>query len=104
MSSDSEPEVIETKIPSDERWIKSLDTKEKAYFDSNLISLEELEDLKVVCSACFKQGNHKQRVRKCHFFNFYQAHLLSTLIDFAFPFSGILCKASHPWRGRLQKL
>ena len=62
MDSDSEPEVIETEISSDERWMKSLNAREKSFFDSHLISPEVLEGLKVVCSACFKQGNHKQRV------------------------------------------
>ena len=62
MNSDSEPEVIETEVQSDETWMGSLDTSEKLFFDSNLISQEVLEGLKVVCSACFKQGNHKQRV------------------------------------------
>ena len=64
MSSDSEKDcqVIETKILSDAKWFKSLDDSERQLLEKNKIPFEELEDKKVVCTACFKQGNHKQTV------------------------------------------
>ena len=55
-------EEVTTRIPSDKKWVEDLDEDEKAYFESKQIPFEELEDQKVVCSACFKQGNHKQKV------------------------------------------
>ena len=55
-------EEVTTRIPSDKKWVEDLDEDEKAYFESKQIPIEELEDQKVVCSACFKQGNHKQKV------------------------------------------
>ena len=64
MSSESEDcLVVETKIEPDKKWIESLDNKEVEYFKSNVIPVEDLEDQKVVCSACWKQGNHKKKVR-----------------------------------------
>ena len=64
MNSDSDGvQVIETKILNDKEWIESLDSKERQSFESNLVSFEELEDKKVVCTSCFTQGNHKQKVR-----------------------------------------
>ena len=64
MNSDSDGvQVIETKILNDKEWIESLDPKERQEFESNLVSFEELEDKKVVCTSCFTQGNHKQKVR-----------------------------------------
>ena len=47
---------------SDKDWYKSLDDKESKWLKDNVISFEELEDRKVVCSACFKQENHKKKV------------------------------------------
>ena len=70
MSSDSEKDcqVIETKILSDEKWFKSLDDSERQLLEKNKIPFEELEDKKVVCTACFQQGNHKQTVSNaCEF-------------------------------------
>ena len=64
MNSDSDGvQVIETKILNDKEWVESLDPKERQLFESNLVSFEELEDKKVVCTSCFTQGNHKQKVR-----------------------------------------
>ena len=55
---------VETKIFSDKKWLENLDADERKYFEENQISFEDLEDKKVVCTACFKQGNHKQKVSK----------------------------------------
>ena len=60
--SDSEGQVQECRIISDQAWLKSLSSKEAEWLKSNLIPAEELEDRKVVCTSCFKQGNHKQKV------------------------------------------
>ena len=69
MSSSDDAEVVETKILSDKKWLETLDKDELAYFQKKQISFEELEDRKVVCTACFKQGNHKQKVKLCVFFH-----------------------------------
>ena len=69
MSSSDDAEVVETKILSDKKWLETLDKEELAYFQKKQISFEELEDRKVVCTACFKQGNHKQKVKFCLFFD-----------------------------------
>lgn len=57
-----EEETTVTILP-DKKWIKSLTKEELEWFKDNLIPFEDLEDKKVVCSACFKQGNHKQKVK-----------------------------------------
>ena len=81
MSSGSEDcLVVETKILSDKKWVETLEKKELEWFNENQIPFEELEDKKVVCTACFKQGNHKQKVilQNCCDFRF----ILIALVDF----------------------
>ena len=63
MNSDSDDcLVVETKILSDKKWVETLEKEELDYFTKNQIPFEELEDRVVRCTACFKQGNHKQKV------------------------------------------
>ena len=54
--------VKKTKAISDEKWIQDLSERERMYYESKKKSEEEMEDLKVNCTACFKQVNHKVRV------------------------------------------
>merc|ERR1712210_35626 len=62
MKSDSDDcLVVETKILPDKKWVESLEKEELEYFTKNQIPFEELEDRVVRCTACFKQGNHKQK-------------------------------------------
>merc|ERR1712029_887194 len=61
MSESEDCLVVETTILPDKKWLETLDKKELDYFKKNQIPFEELEDQKVVCTACFKQGNHKQK-------------------------------------------
>jgi hypothetical protein len=66
MNSDSDTNdcsVIESIMIPDRRWIESLGDKEQKLLEASLVPFEELEDRKVVCTSCFKQGNHKQKVR-----------------------------------------
>ena len=53
--------MIETTIHTDSDWIKNLDPQELKYYQSNQISIEALEDKRVQCTACYEQGNHKQK-------------------------------------------
>ena len=67
MKSDSDDcLVVETKILPDKKWVESLEKEELEYFTKNQIPFEELEDRVVRCTACFKQGNHKQKVCCLH--------------------------------------
>ena len=94
MNSDSDGvQVIETKILNDKEWIESLDPKERQEFESNLVSFEELEDKKVVCTSCFTQGNHKQKVRlKSIIFSFeLNAQRPFNYARIIFSLIGILC-------------
>lgn len=62
MKSDSDDcMVVETKILPDKKWVESLEKEELEYFTKNQIPFEELEDRVVRCTACFNQGNHKQK-------------------------------------------
>ena len=54
--------MVETTIYTDSGWVKNLDAKELDYFKANQISIEALEDKRVHCTACYEQGNHKQKV------------------------------------------
>ena len=60
-SETEECQVIETTIHTDKDWIKNLDPKELEYYQKNQISIEVLEDRRVHCTACYEQGNHKQK-------------------------------------------
>ena len=54
-------------IKKDEDWIKALSKEELKYFEKNKKSIEELEDVEIRCTACFKQVNHKLQVIKNSF-------------------------------------
>ena len=82
--SDLDCQVIETKILSDERWLKSLGDKERQWLDSNTIPFDELEDRKVVCTSCFKQGNHKQRVSVYYFWCYSKIWVPKNFINVSF--------------------
>ena len=71
MSESEDCLVVETTILPDKKWLETLDKKELDYFKKNQIPFEELEDQKVVCTACFKQGNHKQKVHILRSFRFF---------------------------------
>ena len=46
-------------ITSDEEWLRCLPEKERDWYERNLTTCEEIETRTIVCTACFKQTNHK---------------------------------------------
>jgi hypothetical protein len=61
-SKTSNDTVVARKVPNNKEWVASLSKKEKEYFEANLKSSEELEDLEVRCTSCWEQVNHKVEV------------------------------------------
>ena len=52
-------EEVPMYIISDEEWLFGLPEKERNWYERNLMSCEEIETRTIVCTACFKQTNHK---------------------------------------------
>ena len=53
-----------TKKISDRDWIESLPEKERKYYEVRGRSHEEVEEMTLNCTACFKQINHKVDVSR----------------------------------------
>ena len=54
-----EKQEVAMYIISDEEWLFGLPEKERNWYERNLMSCEEIETRTIVCTACFKQTNHK---------------------------------------------
>ena len=60
INEEREEELFNIKIVSDEAWLAELPEKERMWYESNLTAIDELDENKtIVCTACFKQTNHK---------------------------------------------
>lgn len=89
-NSDSEECLMEeTEILPDKKWFESLETSEQEWLKENIVPDDELEDKKVVCTSCFKQGNHKQKVKRRN-----PLHSQECSFSTFCHFSGFLCPTS----------
>ena len=52
-------EEVHIRIISDEEWLDSLPEKERNWYQRNLLSSEQIDSKIIVCTACFKQTNHR---------------------------------------------
>ena len=59
-----EEKVTNKEVPiyliSDEEFLRQLPEKEKKWYEKNLKSCDEIDKMTVLCTACFKQTNHKK--------------------------------------------
>ena len=50
---------VKKKIPNDDEWFAQIQEKEMKYYKKHLLLEKELDESTVVCTACFRQVNHK---------------------------------------------
>ena len=47
-------------VISDDEWLRQLPEKEIKWYEKNLTSCDDIEKMTILCTACYKQTNHKK--------------------------------------------
>ena len=55
----NEPVFVKKKILNDDDWFEQISEKEMKYYKKHVLIDKELDESTVVCTACFRQVNHK---------------------------------------------